>query len=62
MRGKEVVVMEGNGTFIEIRTAANMQNINGNIKGYIKKNHKGYTITEYYTVRGLIEKKTLFML
>jgi hypothetical protein len=60
MRGKEVVVMEGNGTFIEIRTAANMQNINGNIKGYIKKNHKGYTITEYYTVRGLIEKKNSF--
>lgn len=60
MRGKEVVVMEGDGTFIEIRTAANMQNINGNIKGYIKKNHKGYTITEYYTVRGLIEKKNSF--
>jgi hypothetical protein len=37
-----------------------MQNINGNIKGYIKKNHKGYTITEYYTVRGLIEKKNSF--
>ncbi len=60
MRGKEVVVMEGDGTFIEIRTAANMQNINGNIKGYIKKNYKGYTITEYYTVRGLVVKKNSF--
>jgi hypothetical protein len=53
VRGKEIVVMEGNGSMLEIRSQANMDNINSNIKDYVKKNHKGYQISEYYTVRGL---------
>lgn len=60
-RGKEIVVMEGNGSMIEIRTQANIDNISANIKDYIKKNHKGYQISEYYTVRGLIDKKSYFL-
>ena len=61
VRGKEIVVMEGNGSMLEIRSQANMDNINSNIKDYVKKNHKGYQISEYYTVRGLIDKKSYFL-
>ena len=61
VRGKEIVVMEGNGSMIEIRSQANMGNISANIKDYVKKNHKGYQISEYYTVRGLIDKKSYFL-
>lgn len=61
VRGKEIVVMEGNGTMIEIRSQANIDNISGNIKSYVKKNHKGYQIDEYYAVRGLIDKKSYFL-
>lgn len=61
VRGKEVVVMEGNGSMIEIRSEANMDNISSNIESYVKKNHKGCQISEYYSVRGLIEKKNYYL-
>ena len=61
VRGKEVVVMEGNGSMIEIRTEANRDNISSNIESYVKKNHKGCQISEYYSVRGLIEKKNYYL-
>lgn len=61
VRGKEIVVMEGNGSMIELRSQANIDNISSNIKDYVKKNHKGYQISEYYTVRGLIDKKSYFL-
>ena len=61
VRGKEVVVLEGNGSMIEIRTEANRDNISSNIESYIKKNHKGCQISEYYSVRGLIEKKNYYL-
>jgi hypothetical protein len=61
VRGKEIVVMEGNGSILEIRTTANMDNISSNIEGYIKKNHKGCQIYEYYSVRGLVEKKNYYL-
>lgn len=60
VRGKEIVVMEGNGNIIETRTAANMGNINPNIAGFVKKNCKGFKITEYYSVRRIIEKKNYY--
>lgn len=61
VRGKEIVVMEGNGSMIEIRTEANRDNISSNIESYVKKNHKGCQISEYYSVRGLIEKKNYYL-
>lgn len=61
VRGKEVVVLEGNGSMIEIRTEANRENISSNIESYVKKNHKGCQISEYYSVRGLIEKKNYYL-
>lgn len=61
VRGREIVVMEGNGSMIEIRSEANMDNISSNIESYVKKNHKGFQISEYYSVRGLIEKKNYYL-
>lgn len=61
VKGKEIVVMEGNGNIIETRTAANLNNINPNIDGFIKKHCKGSKITEYYQVRKLLEKKNYYM-
>lgn len=60
VRGKEIVVMEGNGNIIETRTAANMGNINPNIAGFVKKNCKGFKISEYYSVRRIIERKNYY--
>lgn len=61
VRGKEIVVMEGNGSMIEIRSEANKDNMSSNIQTYVKKNHKGSQISEYYSVRGLIEKKNYYL-
>ncbi|HPE40236.1 MAG TPA: PepSY-like domain-containing protein [Bacteroidales bacterium] len=61
VRGREIVVMEGNGSMIEIRSEANKDNISSNISSYVKKNHRGYKISEYYSVRGLIEKKNYYL-
>lgn len=61
VRGKEIVVMEGNGSMIEIRSEANKDNMSSNIQTYVKKNHKGTQISEYYSVRGLIEKKNYYL-
>lgn len=61
-KGKEIVVLEGNGNIIEIRTAANMDNINVNITDYVKKYLKGFKITEYYAVKGISEKKNSYMI
>ncbi len=60
MKGKEFLVMEGNGMIIETRVEGNMSNINPNIKGFVKSKIKGGKITEYYVVRSIVEKRNFF--
>ncbi len=61
MKGREFLVMEGNGMIIETRVEGNLANVNPNIKGFIKKKIKGGDITGYYVVRSVVEKRNYFL-
>ncbi len=61
MKGREYLVMEGNGMLIETRVEGNLGNVNPNIKGFIRSKIKGGKITEYYVVRSIVEKRNYFL-
>lgn len=59
-RGKEVAVIGQSGTILQTQTLGRMDLIPATIESYIKKNHKGYKVDEYYAVKDLLEKKNYY--
>ncbi len=59
-RGKEIVVIGAGGTLLQIQTEGNPEVVSDAIENYIKKNHKGFKVTEIYSVRDLLEKRNLY--
>ena len=59
-KGKEIVVIGQAGTLLQIQTASKPELISDAIKSYVKKNNKGFKITELFSVRDLQSKQNLY--
>ena len=59
-KGKEIVVVGQAGTLLQIQTANKLELVTDAIKSYVKKNHKGFKITEFFSVRELQTKQNLY--
>ncbi len=59
-RGKEICVYNSYGELVETMVMGKVENLSATIEDYIKKNYKGYKVTEFYTVKKLAEKATYY--
>jgi len=55
-RGKEICVFNNYGEIVETMVMGKVENLSSTIDEYIKKNYKGFKVTEFYTVRKMAEK------
>lgn len=59
-RGKEICVINSYGEIVETMVMGKLDNLSTTIQDNIKKDHKGFKVTEYYTVRKIAEKLNLY--
>ncbi|MDR2979887.1 MAG: hypothetical protein LBV02_05570 [Bacteroidales bacterium] len=59
-KGKEICVIGQSGTVLQIQTIGNIDLLSSNIQNYIKQNHKGYKVDEFYAVKDLLSKKNFY--
>lgn len=59
-RGKEISVVGMSGALLQTHTIGNPDLLSSHIQSYIKQNHKGFKVDEYYAVRDLQEKKNYY--
>ena len=59
-RGKEICVIGQSGTLLQTQTLGKPELLSSNIQSYVKKNHKGFKVSEYYAVRDLLDKKNYY--
>lgn len=59
-RGKEICVMNRYGEIVETWLLGKPENLSANIQDYLKKEHKGCKVVEYYSVKKIAEKLNLY--
>ncbi len=59
-RGKEICVINSLGTIVETMVQGKPDNLSSAIQDYIKKEYKNTKVTDYYTVKRVADKLTLY--
>lgn len=59
-KGKEICVIGQSGTILQIQTIGNINLLSSNIENYVKQNHKGYKVDEFYAVKDQLTKKNYY--
>ena len=59
-RGKEICVINSYGEIVETMVMGKLDNLSTTIQDNIKQSHKGFKVVEYYSVRKMAEKLTLY--
>lgn len=59
-RGKEICVINSLGTVVETMVQGKPDNLSSAIQDYIKKEHKNTKVTDFYTVKRVADKLTLY--
>lgn len=60
-RGKEICCINSYGVITQTMTLGNLDNLLSSISSYVKQNHKGFKVVEYYAVKNLVEKKNYYL-
>lgn len=60
-RGKEICCINSYGVITKTMTLGNLDNLLSSISSYVKQNHKGFKVVEYYAVKNLVEKKNYYL-
>ncbi|MCQ2272877.1 MAG: PepSY-like domain-containing protein [Bacteroidales bacterium] len=60
-RGKEICCINSYGVITQTMTLGNLDNLLSSISSYVKQNHKGFKVVEYYAVKNLVEKKNCYL-
>ena len=59
-RGKEICVINSYGEIVETMVMGKLDNLSTTIQDNIKKDHKGFKVVEYYSVKKIAEKLNLY--
>jgi len=59
-RGKEICVINNYGEIVETMVMGKLDNLSSTIQDNIKKDHKGFKVVEYYSVKKIAEKLNLY--
>lgn len=59
-RGKEISVIGQSGTLLQTQNQGRPELIPESIQNYIKQNHKGFKVDDYFAVRDILEKKNYY--
>lgn len=59
-RGKEVCIISPVGNIVETRLQGKPENLSATIQSFLKKEHKGCKVLDYYSVKRIAEKLNLY--
>ncbi len=59
-RGKEICIISPIGNITETRVQGKPENLSATIQSYLKKEHKGCKVVDYYSVKRIAEKLNLY--
>lgn len=59
-RGKEICVLNSYGEIVETWLLGKPESLSANIQDYLKREHKGCKVVEYYSVKKIAEKLNLY--
>ena len=59
-RGKEICVISPVGNIVETQLQGKPENLSATIQSYLKKEHKGCKVLDYYSVKRIAEKLNLY--
>ena len=59
-RGKEICIISPIGNIVETRLQGKPENLSATIQSFLKKEHKGCKVLDYYSVKRIAEKLNLY--